>query len=285
MRKNLSLRCPPARQASSRHSLLSAILSPSASRRPREADHAARPRAGRDSARQPERHARRGRADRAAGEGREPGRFLLGQHADRPEHDRVPRHRPGRRENARREGALRQLSAQRGGPGLDRRRSDSGSRPRADQLPARQPDQELQLPGRRLATTKRRSMLSQYMRLQNFANEAVRQHRPLGRLRQAVPQADRPERDQGDADREVREGADQEDLHLQPAGVRLPRPAAEQAPRADALRAEERQGQPSGRGPAAIRQGPHLHRRRRDRKARRRSSARTGASSRRWTTR
>ena len=83
------------------------------------------------------------------------------------------------------------------------------------------------------------------------------------------------------------EGADSKDLHLQPAGVRLPRPAAEQAPRADALRAEERQGPPAGRGRAAVRQGPHLHRRRwrGRRRHRRRSSAKTGASSRPWTTR
>ena len=43
-----------------------------------------------------------------------------------------------------------------------------------------------------------------------------------------------------------------------PAGPRLPRPPAEQAAGADALRAEERQGQPPGRRAVAIRQGPHL---------------------------
>ena len=57
---------------------------------------------------------------------------------------------PERRGAARREGPLRQLSAQRSGARLDRRRERFGLGPRADQLPARQPHQELQLPGRRL---------------------------------------------------------------------------------------------------------------------------------------
>ena len=73
---------------------------------------------------------------------------------------------------------------------------------------------------------------------------------------------------------------DQEDLHLQPAGVRLPRPAAEQAPRADALRAEERQGQQPGQAPLQFGK-VRIFIRTDGAKARPRSSARTGASSRR----
>ena len=55
---------------------------------------------------------------------------------------------------------------------------------------------------------KRRCMLSQYMRLQNLANEEFGEHRPVGRLRAAVSEADRPQRNQGNARREVRRRAD-----------------------------------------------------------------------------
>ena len=77
----------------------------------------------------------------------------------------------------------------------------------------------------------------------------VRLDRALGRFRPPLPQADRPQRDQGDAGREVRRGAGQEDLHLRSAGPRLPRPPAEQAAGADALRAQEQQGQRPGAVP------------------------------------
>ena len=69
---------------------------------------------------------------------------------------RVIRRRPSGQAEAGREGPLGQLSAQRGGPGLAGRLQRLRVRPRADQLPPGQPDQELQLPGGRLATTRRR---------------------------------------------------------------------------------------------------------------------------------
>ncbi len=86
----------------------------------------------------------------------------------------------------RREGPLGQLSAERSGTvwtvGCERFRLGAG----ADQLPAGQPQQELQLPGRRLARRDRRSCCPQYMRLQNFANESFGSTRAVGRLRSSV---------------------------------------------------------------------------------------------------
>ena len=130
---------------------------------PHQADYAPRAAAGGNPVGQPQRHPGRGRADRAAGQGRQPGRFLLGQHPDRPEHDPLPRlaagadgrrGRPRRppsgrsRGTAGRQGPLGQLSAQRERPGLAGRFQPLRLGPGADQLPVGQPDQELQLPRR-----------------------------------------------------------------------------------------------------------------------------------------
>ena len=212
-----------------------------------------------------QRHAGRGRADRPAGEGREPGRLLLGQHADRSQHDRLPRRSPPwATQAARREGAVASAI---------RRTRPRWSGRSAQAIPARpacasatcwaiSPRASTTAPSPR--TTRRRSTLSQYMRLQNFANEEFGSTGLWAGFGKRVPQADRPQRDQGNAGRASSTSVPiAEDLHLQPAGVRLPRPAAEQAPRADALRAQERQGAQPGRRRPAVRQGPDLHRRRR----------------------
>ncbi len=63
---------------------------------------------------------------------------------------------PGERQEARRESRLGQLSAQRGGAGLDRRGERFRLGPRADQLHPGQSQQELQLSGGRLARRKDR---------------------------------------------------------------------------------------------------------------------------------
>ena len=156
-----------------------------------------------------------------------------------------------------RESPLGQLSAQRGGPGLAGLLQRLGLRPRADQLSAGEPHQELQLPGGGRARREDAGALRVHAHPEP-GQRVVRLDGAVGRFRPPLPEADRPERDQGDARGEVHRGAGQEDLHLRPAGPRLPRPPAEQAPGADALRAQEQQGQPPGRGAVAVRQGPHL---------------------------
>ena len=150
--------------------------------------------------------------------GRQPGRFLLGQHPDRPEHDRLPRaggidgeaakpaeRSQGRRQRSRaagRESPLGQLSAQRGGAGLAGLFQRLRLGPRADQLSPGQPHQEFQLSGGR----RQRREDARPLRVHPHpepGQRVVRLDRALGRFRAAVPQADRHERDQGDAGREV----------------------------------------------------------------------------------
>ena len=101
-------------------------------------------------------------------------------------------------------------------------------------------------------------LLSEYMRIQNLANESFgstglwagfgpRFLKPIGLNETKEMLVEKFSR-----------GPGQEDLHLRPAGPRLPRPPAEQTAGADALRAQEQQGQPPGRGAVAVRQGPHF---------------------------
>ncbi len=110
--------------------------------------------------------------------------------------------RPSRGQAAGRESPLGQLSAQRGGPGLAGLLQRLRLRPGADQLPLGQPQQELQLPGGRLARREDADPLRVHPHPEP-GQRVVRLDRPLGRLRPPLPEADRHQRDQGDAHREV----------------------------------------------------------------------------------
>ena len=142
---------------------------------------------------------------------------------------------------------------------MERRRQRFRFGPRPDQLLAGESDKKLQLSGRGLPRRAIAGAVAIHAAAK-LCQRGIRQHRPMGRLRAAVFQADRHQRDQGNAGREVRCCADQENLHLQSRGVRLSRPRSEQTPRADALRPEERQSQPPGRRAAAIRKSANLYR-------------------------
>ena len=79
----------------------------------------------------------------------------------------------GRRgRSAGRQGPFGQLSAQRVGPGLAGLFQRFRHRPRADQLPPGQPQQELQLSGDRGHHDEKTLVLSEYIRIQNLANES-----------------------------------------------------------------------------------------------------------------
>jgi len=83
--------------------------------------------------------------------------------------------------------------------------------------------------------------LSQYMRLQNFANEEYASTEIWARVRQGVPQGRGLNETKEMLMAKYPKVPVRKDLHLQPGGVQLPGPGPEQAAGADALCAEERQ--------------------------------------------
>ena len=193
---------------------------------------------------------------------------------------------PGGRQEAGRESALGQLSAQRGGAGVERRRERFRLGPRADQLLAGEPHARASIigPWRRTTSNRWRSRNTCGCRTSPTRSSAARAYGPASASEFLKPIGIN----------ETKEMLVEKFEHVpikktytcNPAGVRLSRPAAEQAPRADALRAEKRQSQSPGRRAAAIRQGADLHRggRRGQKNSRPRSWARTGGSSRPSTT-
>ena len=130
-------------------------------------------------------------------------------------------------------------------------------------------------------------VLSQYMRLQNFANE---EFGSTGLWAGFGPRFSKPI-GLNETKEMLVEKFDavpiKKTYTCNPAEFDYLDRAAEQAPRADALRAEERQGQSPGHRAAAVRQGAHLHRRGRRKRSNQSTAflAKTGASSRPSTTR
>ncbi len=109
--------------------------------------------------------------------------------------------------------------------------------------------------------------LSQYMRLQNLANE---EFGDTGLWAGFGPHFEKPIGLNETKEMLVEKYETvpiQKTYTCNPAEFDYLDRAAEQAPRADALRAEERRGPPAGQAAAAVRQGAHLHRRRRRERA------------------
>ena len=150
-------------------------------------------------------------------QGSQSSRFFLGEHADRSEHDRVPRHRcrsdgerrrwhggSGRRPRPGCQGAVGQLSAERIGPGLASclQRFGLGSGPH--QLPAGRTDEELQLSRRGRPRREDADACGSTCGCNNLANEDFDSSELWAGFGPHVPQADRHQRNQGNADGQVR---------------------------------------------------------------------------------
>ncbi len=230
--------------------------------------------------RYPERplYARRGRADREPPGRPQPGRFLLGEHQHRQGLDRLPRH-PCRRGG---ECVEHELSAQRERPVLDRECREGRAGRGADLLPDRQHGRRAELPGRGRKRREEAAHAGLHDGHEHLGRELWRVRRAARRGQDHGPLFQR-RRAEADAGRQVRRSARRQALRLR----RRRGPGKD----ADVLPPDQRQGEPDGRLPAALRQGPPVHQGAEDRRRRapaaRPSWARTGPSIRRcsprWT--